>query len=998
MPPNPVPALDPSRPRLGLLALLWYLAAVPLFLCVPYLAYMLSPPTGDEPSYLVTAISLIRDGDVNEKNNYAQRDYLDFAPSCEEMDAMDWGTRYRADRTANTPGIIVPGIRDDCAYRRPNGRDVAKLIRSMGPLPPQASRGVVRNGLYTKHGLGLSVMIAPFYALGGRLGVMMFLVGVGALVGVNIWLLAFALSRSRPVAWAVWAALQFSAPLVCHSFLVFPAIPAALLVVYAYRQIRSTAPARALPRTWVTGLKMALAGTALGVLPWLHAVYFTLSGPLYAWFIRQYLRAGRERRPAALAAVSLPFVLLSALLFAYYSYLYGTPIPNFQDHDHFLSPMHLPITLVGMLFDQKYGLLIYAPAVLIALVGCGHALQGGRAQPTDERHTTVRDLMWLVAPYLLTLALYEKWWGEWCPPARYLVPILPLLAAPFALALTAQPGLAVRVWTAVLTALSVLISSVLLWRPHLMFNWQTTDPAAFFLWLGGPAADIVPALVSWRPRGTWLADVIVPVTWMAAVGALFLSLLRHGQPAAASTEPAAAGRRPWWEWVALSTLLLLALGFRLWAVDRIPSVLVGAEYDNLSNVEQILNGRGPGFFGLDRKLEPAAGVHLLSLAMRLEPSVFAVRWPAAVLGAAGLIPFYLLLRRAVAAPAALLAAGLLAADPWSVHFSRTGRFPVAAALCLVAAGLCIRTAVRGGRYRSFVAAGWWAAAGAYTGMAGHAVLPAVLSVGVLGLLRPMGSRRRLVTGLLVTFAATVLFFSPQLRGDSRWTTVQDRDRLFDIRGGPNTHAPWSEKAWSVAANFREKAHDLLARDTTAAPGPRTPMAAVAVDGGPPPAGGMLSRPIAVLVVLGLCGSLAWFAETWIWWVVLLVSFTLTEALIVGSLDGARALLVLPFLYLFVGISLQILWNLCARLYRPSRALVVIGVVALAASAGRQYVTWVSSPPVLAAFEPAVPVAEFPDWQQFVRQWTATHYGPFTIQMWKARTPGTKTDRIHAEPR
>ncbi|HMS58137.1 MAG TPA: hypothetical protein PKA49_04710, partial [Tepidiformaceae bacterium] len=37
--------------------------------------------TGDEPFYVMTALSLYRDHDLDELNNYRQRDYDSFSPS-----------------------------------------------------------------------------------------------------------------------------------------------------------------------------------------------------------------------------------------------------------------------------------------------------------------------------------------------------------------------------------------------------------------------------------------------------------------------------------------------------------------------------------------------------------------------------------------------------------------------------------------------------------------------------------------------------------------------------------------------------------------------------------------------------------------------------------------------------------------------------------------------------------------------------------------------------
>src|SRR5262249_17852888 len=153
------------------------------------------------------------------------------------------------------------------------------------------------------------------------------------------------------------------------------------------------------------------------------------------------------------------------------------------------------------------------------------------------------------------------------------------------------------------------------------------------------------------------------------------------------------------------------------------------ECDNLVNVYQILRGRGPGFFGLDWKPQPAASVYLLSVAMRLGMSIVTLRLPAALLSVAALIPFYMLLRRTVVAPAALLATWLLATDVWYLHFSRAGWENIETCLPLLAGALLIGDGTRTGRLLPFVGAGVCAAGGAYGYFGGRAVLPTLLVIG-----------------------------------------------------------------------------------------------------------------------------------------------------------------------------------------------------------------------------------------------------------------------------
>ena len=102
----------------------------------------------------------------------------------------------------NVPGIYAPGVRPDC----PGINLPSELLET---LPPHFSKDTIRPGSYTKHGLGLSFLIAPAYALGKRPLVVVLVAALAALLGVNLWLLAFETTGHRRVAWLVWAIMGF---------------------------------------------------------------------------------------------------------------------------------------------------------------------------------------------------------------------------------------------------------------------------------------------------------------------------------------------------------------------------------------------------------------------------------------------------------------------------------------------------------------------------------------------------------------------------------------------------------------------------------------------------------------------------------------------------------------------------------------------------------------------------------------------------------------------
>ena len=435
-----------------------------------------------------------------------------------------------------------------------------------------------------------------------------------------------------------------------------------------------------------------------------------------------------------------------------------------------------------------------------------------------------------------------------------------------------------------------------------------------------------------------------------------------------------------WEWGALAGVVTAALLLRLYALDRIPAVVIHDECDNLVNIYQILHGRGPGFFGIDWKPQPAASIYVVSLAVRSGMSMFSMRIVTALFSVAALVPFYLLLRRAIQAPAALLTTGLLATDIWYLHFSRTGWDNVFVCGAAAAAALCIGDAVAGGRRRDFVWAGVWSAIGAYGYPAGRLILPAVAATAAGGMLARRTEARRIAAGLAVAAITALALYLPQVASMWRdWDRFQSRARLVSVLGGDNRQKGAPEQMAIVLANFGDKATQLFADHI-----PRT--SADFPDRYLRAADGAFARATVVLLICGMLLSVTsapWWRQTWLWWVFLLVLFFGTQALTVGSLNGARGIVFVPILYLFVGLALQQIWMVGRRWGRPGAALVIAAVLALSGWTAWQYFQWVQSPETLDALQPAIPIAEFPAWQARAYEWTRDRDGFYNLTMWEA---------------
>jgi hypothetical protein len=365
----PFPALTELQTAIAVFAIAFVLFAA----CIPRITTYLDPVTGDEPFYLMTAYSMLHDHDIDETNNFANRDWLRFYPAYPlPGDWQGW-----------------PGISPD--------------------LPPHASH-TYRTGLYSKHGLGIPVLIVLPFALNGRTAVVLLYNLMAAGVAANIYLLART-ATARRRALILTAILMASIPLASYAFLIFPEMPAALMLTYAVRRLLAPANTR-----W----QWLLVGLSAGYLPWLHARFIPVVAGLAVIFVWRHLRAARHEGLWAI----IPAGVLGLLFETYSLVFYHYPIPNRQDHAGWSTGPGILNGFIGSLIDAQWGLFIVAPLYILATAALILFL---RARWRDGT-----ALLLVLVPYAVTISAYKVWWGEWGPAARYWTAALPLLALPLA--------------------------------------------------------------------------------------------------------------------------------------------------------------------------------------------------------------------------------------------------------------------------------------------------------------------------------------------------------------------------------------------------------------------------------------------------------------------------------------------------------------------------------------------------------------------------------------
>lgn len=473
-----------DRQSVALLVVLAVL--VPTFLVLP------GPPwfhaiSGDEPHYLVIARSLWVDGDVNVANEYSQ-------------------------------GLTRPFWSDE--------------------LLPHAKPGTDPEARYSIHGSGLAMWLAPWYGVGQGLTETGFNVLIRT--AMSLWLAAAAVALFfllRDIAGSA-AALPGTAlavltlPLLFAGPHLFPAVPVFALSCGAYVLLRR--------RPSVT--EALAAGLLLACLPWLHFKFFGLMAAVAAigaW------RIWKERdgtgRYAPIIALAAPLLLSGAAHMAFTWILYESlsPLAIHVGADptlrataagddwraYLTDPIGALITAIGYFFDQREGLLFYAPHYLLAIAGFAWMMRRKRSDAIALAITFAA----LVGPYALSQEI-----GHWSPPARPLTGVLWALALPMGIGLMlpaggGKAGRARAGLRAVLVTSGICATMLLLLQADLLYHGYNIPRSLVLLRYGAPGlplADLAPL---------WLGpDAVrwgVSLLGLALTAALGVFLWRWGSEA-----------------------------------------------------------------------------------------------------------------------------------------------------------------------------------------------------------------------------------------------------------------------------------------------------------------------------------------------------------------------------------------------------------------------------------------------------------------------------------
>ena len=418
-------------------------------------------PDGDEPHYLTITQSILQDHDLKIENNHRQRDY---------------------------EAYFGRSIKPDFLKRSKDGQ------------------------IYSIHAPGLPLLVAPAFALFGYRGVLIELVLLSAAASALVWLVAWRVTRDAAAAWFGWATFALSVPFFFHAPALFPDGLGAVLISVALLPLvdaRAREPRR-----------LVAVGVALALLPWLNSRFALLSS-MAALAIAGRLATDRSRLASRLAALAMFPVISAVAFFSFFQVIYGTPNPSVVYAgvpSMSVSVGTLARGVPGLLFDQQFGLIPNAPVYLCAFAGVMLMLWRGPRRLALE-------LLLIAIPYFLVAASFTSWWGGTTAPARYFVPITPLLAVPAAFWFATANSVAARTVSLVALFISLLMTATIasVDRGAFVFNFRD-GMSRVAHWLS-PVVDLTRALPSLfqNPPSTVLLQTavwIAALTFAVVVGAL----------------------------------------------------------------------------------------------------------------------------------------------------------------------------------------------------------------------------------------------------------------------------------------------------------------------------------------------------------------------------------------------------------------------------------------------------------------------------------------------
>jgi hypothetical protein len=397
--------------------------------------------SGDEPHYLAIAHSIAFDGDVDLSNNYGANEPLIAGGGLQPESHVRPGVGgvMRPVHDIGMPLVFAPYVR----VAVPAAHTLANAIPET-----MMRRARLNEPLLYRHLLSFA-MIALAAVLAG-------------------WLFDALVHLGTPPRTAFGGTLlvMLSPPLLIFSVLFFTELLSALLVFHVFRAVAIDPPRGA--------ARWAITGAVTGFLFLVHARNIGFVVPLTLLAAVELRRGAHRRNEATAYAAALAVALtLRTLLNERFwgAWITGPHARAGGWPGAGALVAESAARLRGLLLDQEFGLLPYAPIYVIAIAGA--------AALARSRRDVLIALAFVTAAYIGTIVCpitnVHGWTGGWNPAGRFLTPTLPLAGLLVVSGLRPLP----RVAVIAAIALQIVINAYVWQRPKILWN-DGDGRAAFF--------------------------------------------------------------------------------------------------------------------------------------------------------------------------------------------------------------------------------------------------------------------------------------------------------------------------------------------------------------------------------------------------------------------------------------------------------------------------------------------------------------------------------------
>ena len=466
----------PLRRRLIFLFLGSFLVYQAAALCLVFQGASFS---GDEPYYLLSSHSLLKEGDINVADNYARQDYFYF-------------------------------------YSK---KDNPRL--KLGVYGRYGRRG--RDSIYPINLPGISVLMLPFYWLSqffsGRWLTFILKTSLSpwaSLLGLQLYLYARELWGKERLALGLWALYSFSSPVLFFAVHLYPEVPVALFCFYIFRKVTGPPP--------LSVFQLAVLGLLLGLFPWFGLKYNFFFWPLL--LVSLYFLITRQRVRFRAAALVAPALVSMALFYVFIRSLYGTFSP-IAVYEGVLTPeraeafkqtlLAIPLrarvdAFLDYFLDQRDGLLLYSPVYFFAFLGL--------VEIWRRRKRDFWCFLLVGLPFLANYALFTHRQGA-SPQGRVLTPLTWIGAIAIGHFLVHNRRKILSFLFAAASAAGLAIAGLLLAHPSFLYQPTTHEftsrPGELFVHLSNLHFFLPPLLPSfikvdnsrYWPNYIWLAGLAV---------------------------------------------------------------------------------------------------------------------------------------------------------------------------------------------------------------------------------------------------------------------------------------------------------------------------------------------------------------------------------------------------------------------------------------------------------------------------------------------------------